>query len=341
MSLNPKPIEEYSAEMEEDNDSFHSFAQSDTFSDEFDNLSNIDDDDGNDTITEDFEANMAIPNATTSYSCSSCSSADVLCTENSPNIANCVEVSPNKLKELFDNQVPGRPRFTDHYQVPKPRCDSPMPCLGAFNMDDPKLRNEAEAPSIEEKEKEALQKYAFTEIWVERQQYRNRSLRRHFSIALQDNFVKEDSNELKEQLVEDQQKGATNEQLEGQQYSESHNRSLNSHFAAALENYFVKEETNELKKQTDVEKQKGAINKQLFVDPDNSTAVSTSFQTVSDAQPYVSPFEDMPPVPKEKKLPGEKSYITVPAGFDLTNLVEYKNPDHWHRRSTTRYDSRP
>jgi len=58
-------------------------------------------------------------------------------------------------------------------------------------------------------------------------------------------------------------------------------------------------------------------------------------------QPYVSPFEGLPTVPEGKKLPVQKSYITVPAGYDLTNLVEYKDPNHWHRRPSTRNDSRP
>lgn len=31
----------------------------------------------------------------------------------------------------------------------------------------------------------------------------------------------------------------------------------------------------------------------------------------------------------------------MPAGYDLNQLVEYKDPNHWHRRATTRNDTRP
>ncbi|EDV96916.1 GH14957 [Drosophila grimshawi] len=148
-----------------------------------------------------------------------------------------------------------------------------MPAVELFNMDAPSTGKLTPKDLLETSHNTAaLQKAAFTKIWIGCQQnclQSNRSVKREFADAL-DDYFKDDNIEQFENL--------------------------------------------------------------------SSGADSANFQTVPESEPYVSPFDDMPVAPKEKVLPGLKPYIVVPAGFDLTNLVEYKNPNHWHRRRTTLND---
>ncbi|KAL7733988.1 hypothetical protein ACLKA6_011683 [Drosophila palustris] len=326
MIRNFKPIDEYLTENDDDIDSFYSFNRSEVPSEDLENLSSFDDDE---TLTDEheFELNANLKNAHThcmkskqlaidgNTSSSSTGSAHFM--KNNGNMPTCGvtrtrtdsarSLQPSHRQQSSKWETSVRKSFANHHLVPELRCDSPMPGMEVFEMkespqmaakqNEMKLKKLKQQKTIsmesDQKDIEALQKFAFTEIWVERQQ-KNANIK----------------------------------------------RSGRSKFTADLEKYFLKENTEEFQKLTLEEQKKGAINKKLFADPtQSSTAQSVSYQTVH--EPYVSPFKDLPIVPAEKKLPGEKSYITVPAGYDLTNLVKYNNPNHWHRRPTTRFDNNP
>ncbi|XP_034481948.1 uncharacterized protein LOC117787511 [Drosophila innubila] len=317
MSQNPKPIDEYLAEMDDDNDSFQSMNQSEVFSDDLENLSSLDDDD---TLTDEHEfelENILVVKGqglALEADSSNSSAENGRCLKNIDKMLNSgdgvgvVRTRTDSARSLKPSNcqspkwMTARRAHANHYLVPELRCDSPMPAMELFDMNNQKkeinvkegIKQQGnERMEKDQKDMEALQKFAFTEIWVERQQNN----------------------------PEDK-------------------RSVRGKFTADLEKYFLKENTKQFKSLTLEEQKKGEINKKLFLDPtQSSTARSTSFHTVQ--EPYVSPFEDLPVVPGEKKLQGEKSYITVPAGYDLTNLVKYNNPNHWHRRPTTRNDSNP
>ncbi|EDW83197.1 uncharacterized protein Dwil_GK22731 [Drosophila willistoni] len=98
----------------------------------------------------------------------------------------------------------------------------------------------------------------------------------------------------------------------------------------------LKKEGNNEQQQELEERNKGILNKDLFLSPvDPRFPHTMTRQDDEPTEPYVSPFEDMPvvkDVSKEmsKKL-GIKAPTVVPAGFDLTSLVEYKDPNHWAR----------
>ncbi|XP_070075436.1 uncharacterized protein [Drosophila takahashii] len=58
---------------------------------------------------------------------------------------------------------------------------------------------------------------------------------------------------------------------------------------------------------------------------------------------YVSPFPSVPELPAPKvppQLEGVKKPIIVPAGFDLSRLAKYKDPNHWHIRPYMRTGDR-
>ncbi|XP_017028050.1 uncharacterized protein [Drosophila kikkawai] len=74
------------------------------------------------------------------------------------------------------------------------------------------------------------------------------------------------------------------------------------------------------------------------------TIKKTPVASVKPAEEYVSPFENMPvpagPPKETSLLDGAKKPVIVPAGFDLTRLVEFKNPNHWARRQHVRTGDR-
>ncbi|ALC43726.1 maker686 [Drosophila busckii] len=93
--------------------------------------------------------------------------------------------------------------------------------------------------------------------------------------------------------------------------------------------------------QTLEEQQKGRINKKTFVDLELNNSVSLKSSSAADAEPYVSPFEDMPAMSEEQRLREQKMCNALPAGFDLTRLTKYRNPNHWHLRASTLNDFKP
>ncbi|EDW19518.2 uncharacterized protein LOC6583372 [Drosophila mojavensis] len=285
MSFNNKDKQVYCEEIDDDNDSFHSFAQSDFDSAILESLTDVEN-----SIAESpkFEKNAykkIKPSFQAAYSAPK--SPDTCSLD-----ANASFVSPNQY-HTPDLQPSRKNLKKSHYMV---EGNSEMPDMDLFNMNaTPSNKNDPMNISIGT---EVLQKYAFTEIW-----------------------------------------------LEEQQNNPGKKRSLQREFTAALDNYFHKDKkVNKLESLTDEEfdRKKGHLNTQLFIKPSKlTTPTSASFQTVSESTPYVSPFEDMPPMHEDMILTGPNAYITVPAGFDLTNLVEYNDPNHWHRRPTTRNDYHP
>ncbi|XP_039488513.1 uncharacterized protein LOC120449896 [Drosophila santomea] len=158
-----------------------------------------------------------------------------------------------------------------------------MPCNELFNLDHPvTIRKEHLTTSAKT---EALQKYAFTEIWIDSQQKSCQtkvSRLREFSMALEAYFDTDCSNNASDANLETDKK-----------------------------------------------------------DPEPAkTSMAPPKSEKSAEKEYVSPFPDIPiPPPARLETPllrGVKPPIIVPAGFDLTRLVEYKNPNHWHRRAHMR-----
>ncbi|EDW70204.2 uncharacterized protein [Drosophila virilis] len=289
MSLNNKVPDLFCAEIDDDNDSFHSFAQSSIEPSELGSLSDIDDgpeDSNSDSSAEfEFKKNAVKIKPTLRVDCQA---SESLATSNS-------SASASVAKPVQYESTPSRTPMC-HHMVPKLAGNSQMPDMDLFNMDaSPSVRPIKKDALDISPNTEALQRFAFTEIWIEEQQNypeRKRSLTREFTAALDDYFHTKN-----------------NEQVE----------------CISLE-----------------EQQKGKLYKQLFVAPNKSSSGQTaSFQTTPEIKPYVSPFEDLPVVAEESILAGQKPHIVVPAGYDLTNLWEYKNPNHWHRRRTTFNDYHP
>ncbi|XP_023171376.2 uncharacterized protein LOC111599820 [Drosophila hydei] len=278
MNLGNNHTEAYRVEIDDDNESFHSFTQSDGDSPDLGSFTDIDDDSIRDAPNLEFE-NIAIKNLKLS---SDSKPADCSLDE-SASFVNPNQYQTPKLLPLRN------PLQKCHHLVPPLKNNCQMPDMELFNMNlTPATKNDPINSSVGT---EALQKYAFTEIWVEEQQ-----------------------------------------NIPGKR------RSLHREFTAALEDYFHDKNTDRFKSMTEEEQQKD----QLKLKPNQrNTAPSANFQATSESIPYVSPFEDMPEFPDEKILPGLASYITVPAGYDLSNLVEYKDPNHWHRRSSTLNDYHP
>ncbi|TDG51187.1 hypothetical protein AWZ03_002274 [Drosophila navojoa] len=293
MSFNNKDKQKYCEEIDDDNDSFHSFAQSDFDSVILESLTDIE----NSTTTDSpkYEKNAVKKDSTQAYMKRSFQAAYSTPKSSDSCILDANAPFESPIQYQTPELQPSRESLKkSHYMV---EGNSEIPDMNLFNMNaTPSNKNDPMNVSIDT---EVLQKYAFTEIW-----------------------------------------------LEEQQNNPGKKRSLHREFTAALDNYFHKDKTvNKLKSMTDEEefdRKKGNLNTQVVIKPSElTTPTSASFQTVSESTPYVSPFEDMPTVHEDMILTGPNAYITVPAGFDLTNLVEYKNPNHWHRRPTTRNDYHP
>jgi len=103
--------------------------------------------------------------------------------------------------------------------VPELKSGSLMPGLEYFDMMDSKQQEikqrEAKLKASKQikadrNDTDALQRFAFTEIWIERQQHRKRSMQREFTAALDDYFLKDKVQEL---TLEEQNKGAINKKL--------------------------------------------------------------------------------------------------------------------------------
>lgn len=167
--------------------------------------------------------------------------------------------------------------ISEQKQRPVPLCprDVPglssnqIPCIKHFDLDHSvTIRKEH---LISNPETEALQKHAFTEIWID-----------------------------------SQQKPCQAKVSRLQQFS------------MALEAYFDKDSDKK--------------------DPETAKTITPAPKSDKPVEKvvYVSPFPDIPIPPPARKetrmLSGVKPPIIVPAGFDLTRLVEYNNPNHWHRR---------
>ncbi|KAH8415613.1 hypothetical protein KR222_006481 [Zaprionus bogoriensis] len=190
-------------------------------------------------------------------------------------------------KHTLPKLSPTRQRCTNPYLVPQPKAGAVKPDMSLFQMRD-SLQLSANT--------EALQKFAFTEIWIERQQTSKgkRSLHRQLSAALDDYFDKKGKDQFEDLSLQEQHKS----------------------------------------KDIETAAKCGQSSR-------SSSPPAMRIQYVPETEPYISPFEDFIAPAPEVKIPGERPYTIVPAGYDLTRLVEYKDPNHWHRRPTTRYDTRP
>ncbi|KAH8364706.1 hypothetical protein KR084_010288 [Drosophila pseudotakahashii] len=159
-----------------------------------------------------------------------------------------------------------------------------VPSQDAFNLDQP--ASVLKEHLTTNRQTEAKQKYAFTQIWVGSQQ------------------------------MPSQPKGSRLRE-----------------FSAALEDYFDK----------DSSKGKGDIDlEDVSKDLEPAKTVVGPPKSVREEK-YVSPFPSVPVHPVLKVSPllkGAQGPVIVPAGFDLTRLVEMKNPNHWHRRSHMRTGDR-
>ncbi|EDW40803.1 GM24896 [Drosophila sechellia] len=169
-------------------------------------------------------------------------------------------ISP--ISEQKPGLVPCCPRA-----VPK-HSSNQIPCMEHFDLDHSVtiLKDHL----ISNPETEALQKHAFTEIWIDSQRKRCQA-----------------------------------------------KVSRLQQFSMALEAYFAK----------DFDKKDLEPAKTITPPPKSDKSVE---------KVYVSPFPNIPITPPARKetpmLSGVKPPIIVPAGFDLTRLVEFNNPNHWHRR---------
>ncbi|XP_043648970.1 uncharacterized protein LOC122617265 [Drosophila teissieri] len=159
-----------------------------------------------------------------------------------------------------------------------------LPCNELFDLDHPvTIRKELLTTNAKT---EALQKYAFTEIWIDSQQ----------------KPCQAKVSRLRE-------------------------------FSMALEAYF----------DTDFSNNASDANLEKVLEPAKTIMAPPKSEKFVEKE-YVSPFPDIPiPPPARLETPllsGVKPPIIVPAGFDLTRLVEYKNPNHWHRRTHMRTGDR-
>ncbi|XP_030571264.1 uncharacterized protein LOC115770209 [Drosophila novamexicana] len=292
MSLNNKVPDLFCAEIDDDNDSFHSFAQSSIEPSELGSLSDIDDgpEDSNSDSSAEFELNKNAVKINPNLRVD-CQTSEALATSSSSASASVAKPIQYESPKVTPSRTP-----MCHHMVPKLAGNSQMPDIDLFNMDASSSVNLIKKDVLDiSPNTEALQRFAFTEIWIEEQQ----------------------------------------------NYPER-KRSLTREFTAALDDYFHTKNNDQFESISLEEQQKGKLYKQLFVARNKSSSGQTaSFQTTPESKPYVSPFEDMPVVPEESILPGQKPHIVVPAGYDLTNLWEYKNPNHWHRRHTTFNDYHP
>ncbi|XP_032594760.1 uncharacterized protein LOC6557647 [Drosophila grimshawi] len=281
MSLNYIAEQADPTEIDDDNESFYSFAQSYCDPSDLEDLSDIENITVTDTPKFEFEKDAAMKTVPRKMS----------------HTSQTIEISSPHVLTLDQYQLqkspPTRKSFEKcHHLVYQSAASSPMPAVELFNMDAPSTGKLTPKDLLETSHNTAaLQKAAFTKIWI----------------GCQQNCLQS-------------------------------NRSVKREFADALDDYFKDDNIEQFENLSLQEQHKGNANRQLFVATTNSGADSANFQTVPESEPYVSPFDDMPVAPKEKVLPGLKPYIVVPAGFDLTNLVEYKNPNHWHRRRTTLND---
>ncbi|XP_017049328.1 uncharacterized protein LOC108093659 [Drosophila ficusphila] len=193
--------------------------------------------------------------------------------------------TPNKFNISPTNQQKPDPVFNSPWDVPE-LSSKQMPCNNVFSLD--------HSPTVLEKhlnnscQTEAMQKYAFTEIWVDLQQKTS------------------------------QPKASRLRQ-----------------FSVALEAYF---ERDLARKQADI-----------YLEQDKKEKDNVDTATIAVAPPiekteeYVSPLPRMQVETPRKISPalkGIKQPIVVPAGFDLSRLVEPKNPNHWHHRPTMRTGDR-
>ncbi|KAH8319434.1 hypothetical protein KR067_008741 [Drosophila pandora] len=145
-----------------------------------------------------------------------------------------------------------------------------------------------------------------------------------------------DSSDLKDHFdstsdeKEKQQKFAFTEiWVDTQQILPKPDDSLVKDFNNALEDYF--NEDGPVKEDVSVSKSESQASsvEDVFYTP-KSTAFGTSTAPQSEGE-YVSPLPPtMPPIAVKSPLLKEaKKIITLPAGYDLSNLVKYKNPNHW------------
>lgn len=113
-----------------------------------------------------------------------------------PNLR-AVESAGEPKRSPGKTQTPSRKYCMDQYMVPAPSSSCSKPDMNLFEMS---ISNKKDALNVSANT-EALQKFAYTEIWIERQQTdkQNGSLRRKLSAALEGLFPKESSAQLEEE----------------------------------------------------------------------------------------------------------------------------------------------
>ncbi|EDV50596.2 uncharacterized protein Dere_GG15042 [Drosophila erecta] len=281
----------------DDNDSFHSFNESEHFLDNLspslsesdcDSAADLDSGSKDETSLEEMASGIRDSSKTTLPGASPV--FEVHSSDSSTGDGGSAG-KPTQNAACFKSPIKFTISPISQQQSPMPRChrDVPelsskqVPCNELFNLDHPvTIRKEHLTTNPKTM---ALQKHAFTEIWIDSQQkpcQAKVSRLREFSMALEAYFDKDSS------------KIASDANLE-----------------AATK---------------DVES-----TKTIITPPQTDKSVEKE---------YVSPFPDIPiPPPARIETPmlaGVKAPIIVPAGFDLTRLVEFKNPNHWHRRAHMR-----
>lgn len=102
-----------------------------------------------------------------------------------------------KLCPINPRLTPSRKYYMDQYMVPESSGSGSKPALNLFNMS---ISNQKDVLDVSANT-EAIQKYAYTENWIEKQQMADQkgSLRRKLSAALDGLFHKEDTNRMEKE----------------------------------------------------------------------------------------------------------------------------------------------
>lgn len=237
MSLNNKVPDLFCAEIDDDNDSFHSFAQSSIEPSELGSLSDIDDgpEDSNSDSSAEFELNKNAVKIVSAYRIHfnhnnylitfarfcikqnpnlrvDCQTSEALATSSSSASASVAKPIQYESPKVTPSRTP-----MCHHMVPKLAGNSQMPDIDLFNMDASSSVNLIKKDVLDiSPNTEALQRFAFTEIWIEEQQNypeRKRSLTREFTAALDDYFHTKNNDQFESISLEEQQKGKLYKQL--------------------------------------------------------------------------------------------------------------------------------
>lgn len=224
MSFNLKVVDD-----DDENDSFHSFVQSeaDSFDLELDDLSNFDESDNISDEHEQSDNNVSCKlviiihtNLLINFVCTlqlpniravaqaSFLAEDDKSASSEPELENSIEpilqagnqsrpsvesIEEHKVCPINPGLTTSRKYYIDQYMVPEPSGNGSKPAMNLFNMS---ISNKEDVLDVSANT-EALQKYAYTESWIEGQQ--KGSLRRRLSAALDGLFNKEDANRLGEE----------------------------------------------------------------------------------------------------------------------------------------------